>query len=97
MVREFYRLVLAVRVRIIVGVVLRIDMFISIYWTNGLSNMNRKPRRSATDMVIHIRIDEETHRKLKVHAASSKVTIQKLVEDLIGSKYQKTRIGNKEL
>ena len=58
--------------------------------------MNRKPRRSVTDKVIHIRIDEETHRKLKMHAASSKETIQKLVEDLIRSKYQKMRIGNEK-
>jgi hypothetical protein len=74
-----------------------IDIFISIYGMSGLSNMNRKPRRSATDKVIHIRIDEETHRKLKMHAASSKATIQKLVEDMIRSKYQKMRIGNKDL
>lgn len=59
--------------------------------------MNSKARRSATDKVIHIRIDEETHRKLKMHAASSKATIQKLVEDLIRSKYRKLRAGNEEL
>jgi len=59
--------------------------------------MNRKPRRSATDKVIHIRIDEDTHRKLKMHAALSKATIQRLVEDLIRSKYQKMRIRNGEL
>jgi hypothetical protein len=59
--------------------------------------MNRKARRSANDKVIHIRIDEKTHRKLKMHAASSKATIPKLVEDLIRSKYQKMRIRNEEL
>jgi predicted HicB family RNase H-like nuclease len=58
--------------------------------------MDRKPKRSVTDKVIHIRIDEETHRKLKMHAASSKATIQKLVEDLIRSKYRKMRIRNEE-
>lgn len=58
--------------------------------------MNRKPRKSATDKVIHIRIDEESHRKLKMHAASSKVTIQQFVEDLIRSKYQKMRIRNEK-
>jgi predicted HicB family RNase H-like nuclease len=59
--------------------------------------MNRRIRRSAADKMIHVRIDEKTHRKLKMHAASSKATIQRLVEDLIRSKYQKMRIKNKEL
>jgi hypothetical protein len=86
-----------VRVHIIVDVVLRIDIFISTYAMGGLSYMNRKPRRSATDKVIHIRIDEATHRRLKMHAASSKATIQKLVEDLIRSKYQKMRIRDEDL
>jgi hypothetical protein len=88
---------MVVEVQFVLDGVLKIDIFISIYQTSGLSNMNRKHRRSATDKMIHIRIDEETHRKLKMHAASAKATIQKLVEDLIRSKYQKTRIGNKEL
>ena len=85
------------QVQFAVDGILGFDIFISLYQTSGLSNMNRKHRRSATDKMIHIRIDEETHRKLKMHAASSKVTIQKLVEDLIRSKYQKMRIGNNEL
>jgi hypothetical protein len=32
-----------------------------------------------------------------MHAASSKATIQRLVEDLIRSKYQKMRIRDEEL
>jgi predicted HicB family RNase H-like nuclease len=50
--------------------------------------MPGKPRRSENDKVIHIRIDEKTHQKLKMHAASSKSTIQQLVENLIRNKYQ---------
>ena len=56
--------------------------------------MSRRPTRQTTDKVIHIRIDEETHQKLKVHAASSKASIQKLVEELIRTKYKKMHIGN---
>jgi len=58
--------------------------------------MNRKAGRSAAENVIHIRIDGKTHRGLKMHAASPKVTIRKLVEDLIESEYQKMRIRNEE-
>jgi len=54
--------------------------------------MSRSPKRSATDKVIHIRIDEETHQKLKIHAASSKATIQQLVESLIRAKYQNMQV-----
>ena len=56
--------------------------------------MSRRPTRQTTDKVIHIQIDEETHQKLKVHAASSKASIQKLVEELIRTKYKKMHIGN---
>jgi len=54
--------------------------------------MNRSPKRLATDKVIHIRIDGETHQKLKMHAASSKTTIQQLVENLIRTKYQNLQV-----
>jgi predicted HicB family RNase H-like nuclease len=56
--------------------------------------MNKKPKRSPTDKVIHIRIDEETHHKLKMHAVSSKATIQQLVESLIRTKYQNMQVKN---
>ena len=55
-------------------------------------SMTKRSKRAATDKVIHIRIDEETHRKLKIHAASSKATIQHLVESLIRDKYQKLQV-----
>ena len=56
--------------------------------------MNRRPQRLATDKVIHIRIDEETHQKLKMHAASTKATIQHLVESLIRAEYQSMQVKN---
>jgi predicted HicB family RNase H-like nuclease len=56
--------------------------------------MNKRPKRLATDKVIHIRIDEETHQKLKIHAASSKATIQQIVESLIRTKYQNMQVRN---
>jgi len=56
--------------------------------------MSRRPIRQVTDKVIHIRIDEETHQKLKMHAASSKATIQQLVEELIRTKYENMKVKN---
>ncbi len=59
--------------------------------------MKRNSRRSDTDKVIHIWIEEETLKKLKMHAASSKATIEQLVEELLRSKYKKMRVGNVKL
>ena len=56
--------------------------------------MSRRAVRKTTDKVIHIRIDAETHQKLKMHAASTQATIQKLVEELIRDKYKKMQTGN---
>ena len=39
--------------------------------------------------MIHIRLDEETHKKLKIHAATTSTTIQQLVESLIRLKVVK--------
>jgi len=47
--------------------------------------MNRAPRRSPSDRMIHIRLDEETHRLVKVQAAQHGMTIQRLVENIIRS------------
>ena len=41
--------------------------------------------------MIHIRLDEETHTRLKMHAAESKATIQQLVESLIRHKYANSK------
>jgi len=59
--------------------------------------MSRKPIRQATDKVIHIRLDEGTHQKLKMHAVSTKSTIQQLVEELIRAKYQNLKVKNVKL
>ncbi len=56
--------------------------------------MSRKPIRQATDKVIHIRLDEDTHQKLKMYAVSTKSTIQQLVEELIRTKYQNLKVKN---
>jgi predicted HicB family RNase H-like nuclease len=49
--------------------------------------MSRKPIRQPTDKVIHIRIDEETHQSLKMQAASSRTSIQQIVESLLRKKF----------
>jgi predicted HicB family RNase H-like nuclease len=56
--------------------------------------MKSAPKRLASDKVIHIRIDEQTHQKLKMHAASSKATIQQLVENLLHTKYENMKVKN---
>lgn len=53
--------------------------------------MNRKPVRQATDKVIHIRIDEETHRRLKMEAASTRTSIQQIVESLVRNEFSSKR------
>jgi demethoxyubiquinone hydroxylase (CLK1/Coq7/Cat5 family) len=84
----------AVLINIIVVLRFRLDIFVSPHYDSGLLRMNKRSRRLATDKVIHIRIDEETHRKLKMHAASSKATIQQLVEGLISKKYDNMQVRN---
>ena len=54
--------------------------------------MNKKSRRFSTDRMIHVRLDEKMHRKLKMHTAASKGTIQQLVESLIRDKYARIQI-----
>ena len=49
--------------------------------------MSRKPIRQATDKVIHIRVDENVHHKLKMEAASSRITIQEIVEGMLKRKF----------
>jgi len=45
--------------------------------------------------MIHVRLDEETHKKLKIYAAQTSTTIQQLVEGLIRRKV--VRPGTKSL
>lgn len=44
--------------------------------------MNKSPQPTK-DRMIHIRLDEETHRRLKISAAERGITIQQAVESLI--------------
>jgi len=48
-----------------------------------MSIERRKPFRGR---MIHIRLDEETHKQLKIQAAQSSTTIQQIVENLIRKK-----------
>ena len=45
--------------------------------------MSKTPRGTPSDRMIHIRLDEETHRLVKVQAAQHGLTIQRLVENII--------------
>lgn len=54
--------------------------------------MNKRLNKSKPDRMIHIRLDEKTHMKLKMHAAATKGSIQQLVESLIRDKYVKIKI-----
>ncbi len=44
--------------------------------------------------MIHIRLDDATHKFLKIHAAQTGTTIQQLVESLIRTRYQNTKTGS---
>jgi predicted HicB family RNase H-like nuclease len=49
--------------------------------------MNKAHNKHSKERMIHIRLDENTHTKLKMHAAASQTTIQQLVEGMIRDKY----------
>jgi len=49
--------------------------------------MSRKPKRQISDKIIHIRVDEIIHQRLKMEAASSKTTIQEIVESMLKKKF----------
>jgi len=48
----------------------------SVNMTGRLKDLSRGP-------MIHVRLDEKTHRRLKIVVAQRTTTIQQLVEDLI--------------
>ncbi len=48
--------------------------------------MNKDHENTAKERMIHIRLDEQTHRKLKILVARTGTTIQSVVEDLIHRK-----------
>ena len=45
--------------------------------------MPKKKQETSRGPMIHIRLDETTHRKLKIRVAHHGTTIQQLVSDLI--------------
>ena len=47
--------------------------------------------------MIHIRLDDKTHRHLKVHAARGSISIQQLVEGLIRQKLIEVRTKDEQL
>ncbi len=49
--------------------------------------MSKNSQKSPRDRMIHIRLDIETHKRLKINAAQKETTIQQLVADLIHHKY----------
>jgi hypothetical protein len=53
--------------------------------------MPKRPKEPPRGPMIHIRLDETTHRKLKIRVAHNGTTIQHLVADLI-----RREIGQKD-
>lgn len=45
--------------------------------------MAKKSNANAKDRMIHIRLNDTTHKRLKIRAVQGDTTIQRLVEDLI--------------
>ena len=45
--------------------------------------MTERSKDSSRGPMIHVRLDEQTHRRLKIVVAQRTTTIQQLVEDLI--------------
>ena len=45
--------------------------------------MPKRPKEAPRGPMIHIRLDETTHRKLKIRVARDGTTIQHMVADLI--------------
>ena len=45
--------------------------------------MKKKTNRQTKDRMIHVRLDEKTHKRLKIMAVQSDTTMQQLVEGLI--------------
>jgi len=53
--------------------------------------MAENSRKGTRGPMIHVRLDEATHRGLKVHVARTGTTIQQLVEDLIRRQVPQTK------
>jgi hypothetical protein len=64
-----------------------IDIFTAFNFCGSLNQMNDGSGRIRKGRMIHIRLDDKTHRQLKIHAAQNDTTIQQLVENLICQKF----------
>ncbi len=53
--------------------------------------MHEKSEDRTKERMIHIRLDEHTHRELKILAAKTDATLQSVVEDLIKHKVSGSR------
>lgn len=53
--------------------------------------MSKKKSAHAKDRMIHIRLDDRTHKRLKLKAVHHDTTVQNLVEQLILSSLEKSR------
>jgi predicted HicB family RNase H-like nuclease len=54
-------------------------------------NLNKRPDKRAGGRMIHVRLDENTHRELKILAAKTDQTVQGIVENLIKQKVDNAR------
>jgi len=52
-----------------------------------MKNSSKQPK----DRMIHIRLDDKTHKRLKIEAVHQDTTVQSLVERLILSSLEKSR------
>lgn len=53
--------------------------------------MSKKKSTQTKDRMIHIRLDDKTHKRLKLEAVHQDTTVQNLVEHLILSSFEKSR------
>jgi predicted HicB family RNase H-like nuclease len=52
--------------------------------------MKKESNAHTKDRMIHIRLDDKTHKRLKIKAVQEDTSIQKLVEDLILKSFLKS-------
>jgi predicted HicB family RNase H-like nuclease len=45
--------------------------------------MKKREKKSENERLIHIRLSEEVHKRLRIRAAELDITMQKLVEQMI--------------
>jgi predicted HicB family RNase H-like nuclease len=53
--------------------------------------MKKNSNKPTKDRMIHIRLDDKTHKRLKIEAVHQDTTVQSLVEQLILSSFEKSR------